>query len=111
MAKFRIIRFNRIGVGLPIRNFISAKVIPKMSIGIKTITVIPFGFRSFIHQLLDRILGAFPNDRPTQQAPGFAIYQRKDIDAVFLSPMKVNNSSISASFTSFGIGALGKASA
>ena len=86
-------------------------MIPQPLIGIERITVIPFGLRSLIHDLLKGFLGADPNHCPTQNAAGFAIYYRENVDSVFLSPMNVNISSISASFTSSGRGAFGKASA
>lgn len=111
MSQFRIICFYRIRVSLALGDFISAKVIPKTSIGIKSITVIPFRFWRFIHHLLNDCLGAFPDDCPTQQTTGFAVYNCKNVDSVFLSPIKVNNSSSSASFTSGGMGAFGKACA
>lgn len=79
-----------------------------MRISFKAIRVIPFCFGCFIHHLLNRYLSTLPNHCPAQQTAGFAIYKRKDINAVFLSPMKVNSSSISASFTSSGIGAFGR---
>jgi hypothetical protein len=86
-------------------------VIPEPLIGIEAITVIPPGFGCLIHDVLKSSLGAYPDHPPAQNAAGFAIYQSDNINFVFLSPMKVNISSSSASFTSFGSGALGKASA
>jgi hypothetical protein len=75
------------------------------------IAVIPFCFWGLVNYLLNGCLSADPDHGPTQNATGFAIYHGENVDSVFLSPIKVNNSSISASFTSSGIGALGKASA
>src|SRR5215207_9069198 len=83
MAEFSIICSNRVGVGLAFRDFIATKVIPKMSIRIKTIRVIPFGFGCFIHQLLNHFLSSLPNDRPAQQAAGCTIFKRKDINTAF----------------------------
>jgi len=111
MSQFCIIGFYRICIGLAFGDFISAKVIPKTRICIKSVTVIPLRLRSLIDHLLNGFLGAFPDNGPAQQTACFAVYNRKYVDSVFLSPIKENNSSISASFTSCGMGAFGKASA
>lgn len=111
MSQFCIIGFYGIRLGLAFRDFISTQVIPQTSIGSKAITVIPLRFWCFIYHLLNGFLGAFPDYCPAQQTACFAVYNRKNVDSVFLSPIKVNNSSISASFTSCGIGAFGEASA
>ena len=111
MTEFRIIRFDRISICLAYGNFISAKVIPEPLVGIKRITVVLLGFRRLVNDILNCLLAAYPDYRPAQNTSGFAIYDRQNIDSVFLSPINVNNSSISASFTSCGMGAFGKASA
>ena len=111
VTKFCIIRFHRIRVRLAFGDFISAKVIPEPLIRLKAIRVIPSRFGSLIHHLLQGCLGANPDYSPAQNTASFAVYQSDNVDFVFLSPMKVNISSISASFTSFGNGALGNASA
>lgn len=64
MAQLCIICFHRIGVELSFRSFVATEVIPKMSIGIKTIRVIPFDFGYLIHHLLNRFLSSLPNDGP-----------------------------------------------
>jgi len=111
MSQFCIIGFDGKGVGLAFGDFISAQVIPKTSIGIKAVTVIPLRLGRLIHHLLNGFLSAFPNHCPAQQTACFAVYNPQNVDSVFLSPIKVYNSSISASFTSCGMGAFGKASA
>ena len=111
MSQFCIIGFDGKGVGLAGGDFISTKVIPKTSIGIKAVTVIPFRLGRLIHHLLNSFLRAFPDHRPAQQTARFAVYNRQNVDSVFLSPIKLYSSSISASFTSCGMGAFGKASA
>ena len=109
MTQFGIITFHRIRICFAIRNLIPAIVIPKPFIRIETITVIPFCLGRIINHELDYFLGSYPDDCPTQNTASFAVYHGQNVDSVFLSPMKVNNSSISASFTSLGIGAAGKA--
>ena len=111
VTEFSIVRFNRKCVCLAFRDFISAKVIPEPLIGIETIGVIAFGLRSLVYNLLQGCLCTYPDHAPTQNTTSFAIYQSDNVDFVFLSPMKVNISSISASLTSLGSGALGSASA
>ena len=86
-------------------------MIPEPLIGIKTIAVVPLCFWSQINDLLDGFLGTYPDHRPAQNTTSFAVYDGQNVDSVFLSPMKVKSSSISASLTSVGTGALGKASA
>lgn len=109
VTQFHIVSFHRVGLGLALRNFISAKVVPKPLVGIKAIGVIPLGFRSLIHHLLQGWLCADSDDRPDQNTARVAVYKSNNINFVFLSPMKVNISSISASFTSLGNGAWGSA--
>jgi hypothetical protein len=107
MAQLSIVPFDRKGVGFPIRNFISTIVIPKTIISIKSVAVIASSFGSLIHHILDDLLSAFPDNFPAQIAARLPVYDREDVDPVFLSPIKVNSSSISASFTSSGRGASG----
>ena len=111
MAQFGVVTFHREGVGFAFRNFISAVVIPKAVISIKRITVIAFGLGCFIDHILDGLLSAFPDHFPAQITARLPVYNREDVDPVFLLPIKVNNSSISASFTSSGMGAWGKLAA
>jgi len=102
---------DREGLCLTLRNFVSAEMVPKTIIGIKSIAVIDFGLRSIIHHVLDSLLGAFPDHIPAEEAAGLPVYERDDVDPLFLSPIKVNSSSISASLTSSGMGTAAKFSA
>lgn len=111
VTQFSIIGFDRVGVRLAHGNFVPSEVIPKPLIDIQPITVIPLGFGCLIQHVLDSLLSPYPNHRPAQNAAGSAIYNRQNIDFVFLSPINVNTSSISASFTAPGIGVAGRASA
>ena len=104
MAQFGVTGFDRISVGFALGDCIHTQVIPQAIIGFKGIAVITLGLGSCIYQLLDGSLGALPDDLKAQITAGEAIYDRDDEDLVFLSPMKVNNSSISASLTSPGTG-------
>lgn len=83
-------------------------MIPKTVIGIKSIAEIDFGLGSIIHHILDGLLGAFPDHIPAEEAAGLPVYERDDVDPLFLSPIKVNNSSISASLISSGMGTASK---
>jgi len=107
MAQFSITTFDRVGVGFPLRDFVHPPVIPQAIIGIKSIAVVALSLGCFIHQLLDHCLGSLPDHFVAQIAAGEAIYDGDDEDLVFLSPMKVNTSSISASLTSLGTGGSG----
>ena len=86
-------------------------MIPKTIIGIKSIAVIDFGFGSIIHHGLDSLLGTFPDHIPAEEAAGLPVYERDDVDPLFLSPIKVNSSSISGSLISLGMGTVPKFSA
>ena len=107
MAQLGVTPFDRIGVRFALGDFIDAPVIPQALIGIKGVAVVALGFGRFIHHLLDRFLGSLPDHFEAQIAAGEAIYDRDNEDLVFLSPMKVNSSSISASLTWLGTGGSG----
>jgi hypothetical protein len=107
MTQFSIIRFDRVGVGFPLRDFIHTPVIPQAIIGVKSIAVVALGLRSFVDQLLNDFLRSLPSHSKAQVAAGEAVYDRNDVDLVFFSPMKLNNSSISASWTCSGTGGSG----
>ena len=111
VAQLGIVGFHRVGVGFTFRNFVLAEVIPQVVIGIECITVILLGLRHIVYQLLNGWLGALPDHFPTQVTACLSIYDRDDVDPVFLLPIKVNNSSISAVLTSLGTGTSGKLAA
>ena len=111
VPQFGVVRFDRVGVGLAFRDGVTTIVIPQAIIGIKSVRVILLGFGRIIDHGLDLFLRAFPHHFPAQITAGLPIYEREDVDPVFLLPMKVNNSSISATWTSLGIGASGKMAA
>ena len=107
MAQLSIITFDRVGLVFPLGDFIHTPVVPQAIIGIKGVAVIALGLGSLIHHLLDRFLGSLPDHFEAQIAAGEAIYDGDDEDLFFFSPMKLNNSSISASLTSAGTGGSG----
>jgi len=82
-------------------------MIPKPGILFETIAEVPLRLGRSINQFLNGFPRADPDDRPAQNTACQAVNERQDVDDVFLSPMKANNSSISASFTSSGTGAWG----
>lgn len=108
VTQFGIISFHRVGIGLSLRDFVLTIVIPQALIGIKSITMVVFGFHRLIQHVLDLRLRAFPDDSIAQKTARRPIYDRDDVDRLFFSPMNVNNSSISATLTSSGTGAGGK---
>jgi hypothetical protein len=75
-------------------------VIPKPLVGIKAISVVLLCFRRLVNDTLECLLGADPDHGPAQNISGFAVYDGQNVDFVFLSPMNVKISSISASLTS-----------
>jgi len=111
MAQFGVIPFDRVGIGFTFGDFVHAPVIPQAIIGFKGVGVIALGLRSFVHQLLNDVLRSLPHQAKAQVAAGETIYDRDDEDLVFFSPMKLNNSSISASLTSAGTGGSGNCAA
>ena len=111
MAQLSITCFHRVSIGFPFRDFISSKVIPQAVIGIKCIAIILLGLRRIVYQFLDGWLSALPDHFPTQITARLPVYDGQDVDPVFLWPIKLNNSSISAVWTSLGNGASGKRAA
>jgi hypothetical protein len=111
VAQLGVIPFHRVSIGFAFRNFISAQVIPQAVISIKGVTVILLGLGRIVYQLLNGWLSALPNHFASQITACLPIYEREDVDPVFLLPIKVNNSSISAVLTSLGTGASGKLAA
>jgi hypothetical protein len=111
VAQLGVASFHRVGIGFAFRHFISAIVIPQAIVGIKGITEVLLGLGRIIHQRLDGWLSALPDDFIAQITTRLSVYAGEDVDPVFLLPIKVNSSSISASFTSSGMGASGKLAA
>jgi len=108
VTQLSVVSFNRVGVGFSFRNFIPAIVIPQAIIGIKCIAEILFGLGRTVNHLLNILLSALPDNFVAQIAACLPVYDRDDVDPVFLLPIKVNNSSISAVLTSSGTGVSGK---
>lgn len=111
VPQLSIISFDRVSIGLAFRNFISAIVIPQAVIGIKCVTVIALSLGCIVYHLLNILLSTLPDDFQTQKTACLSVYDCDDIDPVFLLPIKVNNSSISAASTSLGTGVSGKLAA
>jgi hypothetical protein len=111
MTQLRIIAFNRIGIVFAICNFVSSIVIPKKTVGCEGIAEIVFRLGCFMNHELDSLLDAFPDNNPTQNATGLAIYYGYDVNSAFLSPIKVKSSSISAFSTLSATGVAGSFSA
>ena len=61
VPQFSVVAFHRVSVSLSVRDFIMTVVVPQAIIGIKSITMILFGFDRFIHHVLDHLLAAFPD--------------------------------------------------
>jgi hypothetical protein len=96
MTQFCVITFNRVSIVFALRYFIPTVVIPKTSISIEAIAEIPFCLLSIIYHELDDGLSTLPDHHPTQNAARFSINDGDYVYPVFLSPINVNNSSISA---------------
>jgi len=111
MAQLGVASFHRVGIGFTFRNFISAEVIPQAVVSIKGITEVLLGLWRIINQPLNGWLSALPDHFIAQVTTRLPVYDREDVDPVFLLPIKVNNSSISAALTSLGTGASGKLAA
>ena len=107
MTQLGIIGFHRVGVPFTIGDFIHAPVIPQLVVDIESVTVVALRFWRLVNQLLTGGSRSMPHHLKTQVAAGEAIYNGDDVDFFFFSPMKVNNSSISASLTSEGVGGSG----
>ena len=107
MAQFGVVGFDRVGVEFTLGDFIRTPVIPQAIIGFKSVAIIALGLGGLVHQLLNGFLSSLPHDLKAQVAAGETIYDRDDEDLVFCSPIKLNNSSISASLTWVGTGGSG----
>lgn len=107
MSQLGIVTFDRVGVSFAFRNFISAEVIPQAIIGIECVAVILLGFGGLIYHFLNDWLSTLPDNFPAQITARLPVYDRDDVDPVFLLPIKVNISSISAVLTCFGTGTSG----
>jgi hypothetical protein len=110
VAQLGVISFHPVGIGLAFGSFISTPVIPQTVISIKGITVILLGLGRLVYHALNGWLSALPDHFPTQITACLPIYEREDVDPVYFVA-QVNNSSISAVFTSLGTGASGKLAA
>ena len=108
VAQLGVASFHRVSIGFAFRDFISAQVVPQAIICIKGVAVILLGLRRIVDQFLNGWLRALPDHFPTQITARLPIYEREDVDPVFLLPINVNSSSISAVLTSLGTGASGK---
>lgn len=97
MTQLSVIAFDRVGIGFALGDFIRTTVIPQAGISTKGIAIVAPGFGRFVHHLLNGYLGSLPDDPKAQVAASEPVHQGYDEDSVFLSPIKVNNSSISAS--------------
>ena len=111
VAQLGVVGFHREGIGFALRDCIATQVIPQAVIGIECVTEVLLGLGRIVHQLLNSRLSALPNHFPAQITAALPIDDGQDVDPVFLWPIKVNNSSISAVLTSLGSGASGKLAA
>jgi hypothetical protein len=111
VSQFGVVSFNRVRVGFAFRDFIYTAVIPQAVIGIPYVTVILLGLRRIVYYLLNGWLSALPDYFPAQITARLPVYEREDVDPVFLLPIRVNNSSISAVLTSLGTGTSDKLAA
>ena len=102
---------DREGLSRALGSLVSAEMIPRTIISIKSIAVIDFCLGSIIHHILNSLQSAIPDHSPAEEAAGLPVYECDDVDPLFLSPIKVNNSSISASLISSGMGNVSKFSA
>lgn len=86
-------------------------MIPKCRIGIEAITKIKSRLGRIVHESLELLNGAIPEDFPAQNTTREPIYDGYYVDPVFLCSIKVNSSSISAVSTFSGMGAAGSVAA
>ena len=89
----------------------ASRIVDQRFIGGEGVAVVASSLRRLIQDRLKEPLTAFACDRPTQNAARRSIHEGYEVDAVFLSPMNVYNSSISIVSTSSGTGAGGKRAA
>lgn len=111
MAQLSIIAFDRVGIGFTLGDCISPTVISQAVISIKGITIVALGFGCFVHHLLKYHLGPLPGHPKAQVTASEPVHKGYDEDLVFLSLIKVDNSSISAYLTAVGTGGSGSRSA
>lgn len=83
VLQFSDITFHREGVCFALRDFMSADVIPKPIVGIKSIAAIAFRLGRIVHHRLNNLLGALPDHFPAQITACVSVYEREDVDPVF----------------------------
>ena len=104
VTQFSVVPFHRVCICFAFRNFIGTKVIPQAIVYIKCITVVLLSLGCIIYQSLNGWLSTLPDHFTAQITARLSVHDGQDVDPVFLFPIKVNNSSISAVFTSLGTG-------
>lgn len=111
MAQFRIIAFDRVGVGLAFRDRVFAGIIHQQLIQLPLITEVVFRPLALVNNLLHDSGLSLPHHLPAHNAARLAIDRRQDVGFVFFSPIKVNTSSNSTVSFSAGCGVSGKLAA
>ena len=96
MTEFSIVAFDRIGICFTYRDCIASLVIPQERISFEAIAEVVLGLGSIIDNLLEVLGGAFPDYFPAKNAACGSIYDRQEVDSVFLVSKNVYNSSSSA---------------
>lgn len=104
VAQFSIISFHGVGVGLALGDGIATRIVAQMVIDSESITMIHFRGWPLVDDLLHVLDVPFPDHIAANKAAGTPVHLGYDVDLVFLSPIKVNNSSNSAVSTSLGVG-------
>lgn len=98
MAQFSIIGLNGVGLAFVGQGAVRTRRVDERVVGGKSIGEVLLSKRTAIQHGLERRCGALPSHIPADNAVRRAVNVGQDVDFVFLSPMKVNNSS--NSFTS-----------
>ena len=83
MTQFCIACFYWICIFLTIRDCVANEVIPKTTVNIKGITVIPLHFGHIVDYILNSLLCAMPNHLPAQRTACLSVYDGQDVDLVF----------------------------
>jgi hypothetical protein len=104
VAQFGIIPLHREGLRLAFRNYVPTRIVCQQIVGCESIAVVhPRRWTLVDHPL--HVHGIpFPDYIAANEAAGAPVYLGYDVDLLFFSPMKVNNSSNSAVSTSLGVG-------
>ena len=93
MPQLSIVAFNAVGLALVAQGPMATGIVDQGMVGVEIVTVVLSSLGAAVEHGLQLGVLALPDDIPTHDTAGRAVYGGEEVDASFFSPMKVNNSS------------------